>query len=383
MNRLAAALEVPGSRNEAMEGLRGFSALIVFGVHWESMFSETVKASTILSAATEFFANMGHLGVDIFFILSGYLIYGIVLKGGSYGLFMRRRLQRIYPVFACTYLIYLVAALTTETGKMPHSLRQGALYALANFLLLPGIFRITPLITVAWSLSYEVFFYLAIPILAVGIRRQNGRLWMRIAAFVLAAIAMNVLYVGHVWPWQRMQMFVVGMILRELQPTAQRMGRPSAGAEAGALTAFSGYLVLAGLARIHILSDKSPWLGWYGAPLFGICAGYLCWSALFRGGFTSRLFSFTPLRWFGNISYSYYMTHGLTLGVLQRLTGVAHVGMLGFGASTLLLAVAFSSTVLVAAVMFFVVEKPLSLAPAIAKSYPALARAAAANQMAL
>src|SRR5690349_15681336 len=170
---LSSIFEVQGSRSQAMEGLRGFSAFLVFGVHWAALFSRHIQPSSTLMAFTAFWANIGHLGVDIFFVLSGYLIYGVAMKGGSYAAFMRRRAQRIYPVFLCVYAAYAISAPFIGVARMPRGAGASALYHLQNLLLMPGVFKVPPLISAAWSLSYEMAFYLALPLMAFALRRMR------------------------------------------------------------------------------------------------------------------------------------------------------------------------------------------------------------------
>ena len=56
--------------------------------------------------------GMGHAGVDLFFVLSGYLIYGsVVTRYQPFLPFIGRRLQRIYPAFAATFAMYVVLSL--------------------------------------------------------------------------------------------------------------------------------------------------------------------------------------------------------------------------------------------------------------------------------
>jgi peptidoglycan/LPS O-acetylase OafA/YrhL len=116
-------------------------------------------------------------GVDLFFVLSGYLIYGAVIrKKVSHLTFFRRRVERIYPTFLCVFAIYLVLSiLFPEENKIPARSLAAAIYILQNALLLPGIFHIQPIITVAWSLSYELFYYLSLPVLVMMLGMRSWR----------------------------------------------------------------------------------------------------------------------------------------------------------------------------------------------------------------
>ena len=90
-----------------------------------------------------------------------------------------------------------------------------------------------------------------------------------------------------------------------------------------------------------------------------------------------RAFSWTPLRWLGNMSYSYYLIHGLTLKAAFKVVAVILPATAG-GAWVFwaLLAPAFGLTLLTSAALFLAVEQPLSLAPSAARA----ARRSAAAQ---
>jgi peptidoglycan/LPS O-acetylase OafA/YrhL len=62
-----------------------------------------------------------------------------------------------------------------------------------NLLMLPGMTRIPAIITVSWSLSYEWFFYLTLPLVIAVFRLRRWNTWQRVAFFVLLAVAECVL----------------------------------------------------------------------------------------------------------------------------------------------------------------------------------------------
>ena len=93
-------------RNSAMEGIRGLAVVLVFLVHYNTILGANLPRGSIAASVSAYFGAVGHTGVDLFFILSGYLIYGIVTtRPIRYGLFLRRRAVRIYPVFAVVFVL--------------------------------------------------------------------------------------------------------------------------------------------------------------------------------------------------------------------------------------------------------------------------------------
>ena len=120
---------------------------------------------------------MGGTGVDLFFIISGYLIYGAVVSPRfGYGRFLRRRVQRIYPTFLFVSLIYfgLWAFSGNDNFKFHGTTGEQISYVVQNLLLMPGIFSGRAMNGVAWSLSYEMFFYLLLPLLLAVTRCEAG-----------------------------------------------------------------------------------------------------------------------------------------------------------------------------------------------------------------
>src|SRR5581483_1777059 len=179
--RLAVIYEVSGTaeRIASMEGLRGLAVLLVFFVHFHALFRIYVDRESLSYACSRFLSVTGHSGVDLFFVISGYLIYGAVLdRRIQYGRFLRRRVQRIYPTFLSVLGLYVVlSVLFPWKSKIPSGHLNAVLYVLANAALLPGILPIEPMMSVAWTLSYEFFFYLTIPIfVAIWGLRERSRL---------------------------------------------------------------------------------------------------------------------------------------------------------------------------------------------------------------
>lgn len=330
-----------------MEGLRGVAVLLVFLVHYSDVMAPLMAANASARAVVALIADIGNSGVDLFFMLSGYLIYGALLaRAQAFRPFMARRIARIYPTFAVVFALYLALSLLLPAqSKLPAAGWACVLYLAQNFLLLPGLFPITPLIKVAWSLSYEMFFYLLLP-LVVGFGRLRARApCVRVALFAGAALAL-LAWCNALGGPARMVMFIGGMLLVE----ALRWPRMPVPNSAVALLA-----LVAGL------------LAMLAHPGFALSAASLCVTfgivclACFRhpAARLGRALTWTPLRWLGNMSYSFYLLHGLALkGAALLLPAAAHGGLRLYA---LLLAPAFGLSCLPAALLFLAVERPASL----------------------
>src|SRR5262245_53912048 len=151
--KLAAIYEIAEGPNriQSIEGVRGFAVLLVFCAHYHVFFGSKLLPQSISFTISHFLGTIGHSGVDLFFVLSGYLIYSRLLwKPVGYWKFWRRRVQRIYPTFLCVFVLYvLLGLLLRYRTEMAGGAFATGIYLLQNAALMPGLFEITPLITVA------------------------------------------------------------------------------------------------------------------------------------------------------------------------------------------------------------------------------------------
>jgi exopolysaccharide production protein ExoZ len=340
-----------------MEGLRGFAVFLVFLVHYVTLVSPWITRGSWLDAVSVAIHTIGNAGVDLFFVLSGYLIYGSMMaRPQGFVRFMRRRVARIYPAFCVVFGLYLLLSFAYPAeSKIPSRGLEAGTYILQNFLLLPGLFDIDPMITVAWSLSYEMFYYLAIPLTITFFRLRDRSIKWRVWFFLAGAAAIAAycsVYGGHV----RLIMFIAGILLHE----AIRDGSIPAPRSSFALAMLAAGLIATTMpftgagaftVKIVILS----------CTFFVVC--YSCFSR--PASWLALRFSWTPLRWLGNMSYSYYLLHGLALKVgfmvFAKVPTVTYEALFFIGLMPLM----FVITLLPTASLFLLVERPLSLKPAL------------------
>jgi exopolysaccharide production protein ExoZ len=339
-----------------MEGLRGFAIFLVFLVHYATLVRSWIAGESALLVLASALQTIGSTGVDLFFVLSGYLIYGsLISRPQQFVRFMSRRVERIYPAFVAVFVPYVALSFAFPTeNKIPAPVSAAIIYLIQNLLLLPGLFSIKPMIAVAWSLSYEMFYYLAIPLVITLFRFRDRSATWRVSFFSTVAAVTAIYcaaYGGHV----RLIMFVSGILLCEAI-NSRRIPTPNS---------FVGLLALA----FGLSATLLPMAGSSGSTLkvsiLFVSFFVLC-LACFRDPSTwlPRAFSWTPLRWLGNMSYSYYLLHGLALKAgflaLAVVLPVAEHSPWLFWA---LLPAMFALTLFPTAVLFLAVERPYSLAP--------------------
>ena len=346
-----------GHHVRPMEGLRGFAVFLVFLVHYVTLVRPWIVEHPALLSLASMLHTIGNTGVDLFFVLSGYLIYGtLISRPQKFRRFMSRRIQRIYPTFSVVFMTYVALSFVFRAeSKIPSSSLGAATYLIENFLLLPGLFPIEPMITVAWSLSYEMAYYLAIPLLIeMFSMRRRSAMW-RVGFFSIAAL-LTTAYCAIAGGPVRLIMFMSGILLYEAIES-RRVPAPSG--MFAFLALFFG--LLATLLPMHGSSAIALKVGILFCAFFVLCLA--CFSMPLT--WLPTAFSWTPVRWLGNMSYSYYLLHGLALkAAFLGLATVLPIANYGSWVFWMLLPIMFVLTAIPSAILFLAVERPFSLTPA-------------------
>jgi len=270
------------------------------------------------------------LGVDFFFVLSGFVIsasYGDRLAAGFATLrFMALRLGRVWPLHAAMVgayivleLVFAVAGAGVLQGREPFTGPRDP-WALPGVLLLvqavvwPGrdLWNVQ-----SWSISIEVLLYLAA---ALAWRWMGRRAWMPAGLVAIAAlIALQVGIETQHWLLRGIGGFGLGMAAFAIWRRGWVQALPKT-----ALIALE--LALVPSAAALLLTSAPP----LAADLV-FAVAVLVFAR--EGGPVSALLQSAPLRWLGTVSYSLYMVHGLVFGrifdalaFLQARTGERWVG---------------------------------------------------------
>jgi peptidoglycan/LPS O-acetylase OafA/YrhL len=271
----------------------------------------------------------GFTGVDIFFVISGFLITSILLKDlrrGSFSFlaFYRRRILRIAPAYFAVVLVSLCAGALLFLPEDIESLARSALWSSFS---LPNVYfwkyldtsyfapdsSQVPLLHL-WSLGIEEQFYLFWPALLL-LTHRLGKRWLPLAAMMILALAS--FYFAERWA-EKHVMFAYYMLPArggELLVGAMLAALPASKTGAGprgVLPGLNGLLGLGGVLLICYgllaLNDKSRFPG-VNALVPSIGTALLILAGRDRSCWISRLLSFKPLVWVGLISYSLYLWH--------------------------------------------------------------------------
>jgi peptidoglycan/LPS O-acetylase OafA/YrhL len=273
----------------------------------------------------------GFVGVDIFFVISGYLISGMIaadIRNGSFSLanFYKRRILRILPalfaMFLATSVLAAIYCLPVELVDYARSLAS-AVASVSNvyFAQTAGYFdppaETKPLLH-TWSLGVEEQFYFAAPLLMLLVYRfvpkRVGLLFAIVAAvsFVgaLAMSARNPTFVFYLTPFRAWELALGALLSVEFLPVPETAFWRNA-------SGVSGLLLLFGV--IAFGSSAMPLLAMTGLAATG--ATLVIASSERALSVAGRLLSLRPLVFVGLISYSLYLWHW-PLTVFQRSDGI-------------------------------------------------------------
>lgn len=355
------------NRITAMEGLRGLAVILVFFVHYHALFAGNINPDSNTFAVSKFLEVIGNSGVDLFFVLSGYLIYGAVIKNFHFFKFISRRIQRIYPTFLVVFAVYLAASfLNPAKSKIPDAMPEALIFILQNILLLPGIFKIEPIITVAWSLSYEFFFYLLLPLLVAGFQLPKRTPLTRIIFFVsLVLICIIYSFYGS-FPNLKLVMFASGILAYEAVKSFQIHKKVTSGTDILAILTFLislplTYLLINSPENLS-LSNHAQVANVLHLLLLFVTFLILVLTCIGSKTILKTIFSWTPLRWLGNMSYSYYLIHGFTLQcVALAILLFAPKPIESVWIFWICVPIFFTLTWISSTILFVLIEKPFSI----------------------
>jgi peptidoglycan/LPS O-acetylase OafA/YrhL len=292
---------------DVLRGVAVLSVIFYHGLYWSGATS-TNHLATLFIKSTVF----GWLGVNLFFVLSGFLITGILMdtKGRPdfYRHFYLRRALRILPAYLALLVILLLARwLTFGSAAL-------SLLFLANYDSFFSFFHLGgygPL----WSLSVEEQFYLVWPTI-VGRVSRNTLLFISIALCIVEPVlrwldASGRVSLGnpHIATYLIADNLAVGALAAIF--ARSQYGTLRNGVRAGLATIVAGLAIFAAgypfgiLHRTNVVGitlQTVPWNIFF--------AGVLILSLGLRSSFASSRWT-APLRFFGHISYGLYLIHFL------------------------------------------------------------------------
>ena len=370
-----------GRHVPAIDGLRGLAVLLVMIHHnFVMLFYRRAAITTHAESMAYQIFSAGWLGVELFFVLSGFLITGILLDSKTQPHYWRnfyaRRVLRIFPLF---YLLAIFSFVILPHLPLP-SIKAARFNSVGSDQWMYWIFLVNVAIAkvdvyrhgimdVAWSLSIEEQFYLLWPLVVLVLRQRT---LMIISAVIIAAS-----------PLLRMIAWEIGLSGKQIYVlTPFRLDGLAAGALLACATRspirdrwikpmFGGALIVGGLILFigtMLIAGNSESEG-YLISIVGLSGGAIASLGLLMAilslpaeGWLIGFLSSSPMRMFGKYSYALYLVHLPLRALLRdRVIKPEHFGSFPGGAfvgQAVFYVVSISLALVVAIASWYIIERP-------------------------
>jgi exopolysaccharide production protein ExoZ len=299
-----------------VQSLRGLAAMMVVYHHIETQVAREGGATLPLY-------NLGMAGVDIFFVISGFIIW---VSSQSSDLtaakFCARRAIRLVPLYWIITAFVIVVAFIAPQVLSSTVIRPA--HAIASFLFIPYphplLNDLYPILIQGWTLNYEVAFY---ALFTLGLVTPNrGLTFAIVLGCLLATVSL-----GQIWrPTSAIADFYTDSVLLEfgfglcVGLAYTQLARPPTWLAIGLIAVGAIALLAVDLKQIELVYPRVlPW----GIPAALVVAGVV---ALDRRAGDAKRTIFTAL---GDASYSIYLTHIVALPLATKLWAAAHLAFNG------------------------------------------------------
>jgi peptidoglycan/LPS O-acetylase OafA/YrhL len=322
--------------NAALDGLRGVAILSVMLYH----FTGSYKGANPLLHLWSLVAGAGWMGVDLFFVLSGFLITGILYDTAhtehKVRNFYARRALKIFPLFYAVLFGLLMLTPVLHMHWRPEHLLYFIYLSNVSSLLVPDFQLPNQWVNLGhlWSLAVEEQFYLLWPFVVWRVKNRTTLLRIILAVLVagpilrvlLLATGMDALDMSRLLVTRADSLlFGAAVALLARGPSADRI-------PAGAILFIAVSLLAILLYVTHGPEQSSAWIATVGYSAIAICCASLIFLAQQGSNWVTTLFDRPLLRFFGRYSYGLYLFHGLYFVYLRHLSGrlqqVLHSGLL-------------------------------------------------------
>lgn len=353
----------------AIQILRAAAMLCVFLFHF-SGFAAPNAGDGLGEFLIVLFARIGSLGTDCFLVVSGALAWLSYDRSRPTWLdFVARRARRLYPPFLAWIGVYIVlSALFPSQSKFPPGWGDSIIYLLRNLVMVPGIFPARPIITVSWTLTLIFAFYLIIPPVGRMLEKvtPGGR---RSMPLVLSALGVGWMLLCTAFPvLPGRAMFLIAGCALSAQYLKEGRGRDWM-SPIGAIRFGAICLLVRQVLAMQQVVGPLVLLGFEVAGLVSLTNGCLRWRV--RDGVEHSLVS-KGLQVWGNMGYSFYLAHGLSLKFIFIVVAPTLAGIVG---PWQLVPVALLTAFTAGTLLFRFVEQPgqwpwMTIAPQVTSNEP-------------
>lgn len=311
-----------------------------------------LAAISVITVHSQMGFTIGQMGVDIFFVISGFLMWSVTAKPVTALSFLKHRLFRIVPI----YWIATVVTIAIAWAPIHHGVAQhgSVIEAVKSLLFVPyldttDIPMVRPVLIQGWTLNYEMFFYGVFALTMVLPRSRRlvplvaGLVGLSLVGLVMVPAQTNPILATYTSPL--LLEFLAGVLIAELHAHGRLPGVKAAAAMIVAALGFVAWNI--GCTDFYVFPGTyGPRLLMFGIPAALLVCGVVAFEA--RVGMP-RIRS---LKFLGDASYSIYLFHEFPIRLVEK---VVH------GPVSQTIAVTLAGVAL-GAVVYVVAERPLTRA---------------------
>lgn len=338
-------------RFDSIQSLRCLAVLLVVFFHVILIAKKYITNGEVFS---EFF-KFGMFGVDLFFVVSGFVMISVTRgkfkdKIQAFD-FLYRRISRIYP----TYWFYTILVLIVFCFRPSWVNNSQGNHAdiIASFLLFPA--QSLPLVMVGWTLIHEMYFYLIFFVILLFVKEEN--VCLAIMLWGVFVIIFNLYFdtsdpiinlISHPMTFEFIAGCISGLIFYKIEIKVPSVLYVSIGCISLILSIFL-YIYYC-----NFFHNFEPG-GWYRVFIFGIPSMFIV--CLFANAERCGLCIYSFFVKIGNASYSIYLSHVLTLSAFGRVMNTSYAkSMLS---DYVMIAILFIFSIILGISGYYLVEKPL------------------------
>ena len=338
------------NRYSSVDGLRGYLAFGVF-IHHSAIIWVFVRTGVFDMPKDPFYAQIGLASVALFFMITAFLFWSrLIQKGRDFDWlgFAVSRVFRLYPLYLPLLLLVIFSVFYVQDWTFHDSVLEVAGQVLAWLVFdRPDINQFTQtggmIANVTWTLSYEVFFYMTLPLFAMVFLYRQG--WQQT---VLCLIGIYALY--QLVGWEHSLKKHILMSFLGGVAAAYWVRRPAL--VAWSQTRQAGVIALLVLLIVLTLFRKS-------FAFFPLLLLTLPFSIIASGNMLFGALALRSIRWMGEISYSTYLLHGFLLWLMmQRLPLLLPIDSKQPLTFVLLAALCSCLLMVISTLTFLYIEKP-------------------------
>lgn len=334
---------------KSLQGCRAIAALLVVLFHLGSAMA-LEKYFGIGALAIPF--KFGSAGVEFFFVLSGFIIFTAhrndISQPRKLTSYIGKRLIRIYPTYWIVFLtvFFLAIASSALRNNVPHDV----LLVVKSLLLIPQESG-APVISVAWTLQYEMCFYLFFAFLilnrwaAIAIGLVFLYFYASYADVSNVAFPLSFLFQDYIF------LFVMGMIVA-FACSSKRMivERPAFYAAVG--------ILLFSCVAVDTVMDSNLLAEWR-TLLYGLASSLIIFGLVRAEDKGQTYLGQSWMQLLGDSSYVLYLIHFSVIGILCRFSMLIHLDKLGFAGAMIAYFVIFCACIVGSVVFHLQIERPV------------------------